>query len=239
MDTKKILNENTTICIMGQKGSGKTYLGAILANLFEGKALILDTVGVYTQNRLIGGSVAYIQVSTMPYDQLKQLLDNAFNSVDKVVIDLSYYIPKELSVIGDFLSNYALFMNKDKNLLFLVDEIGDYCPQSFRNYSDNMERLVRVGRNKGVKPFIMITQRPQKTNKELLALSDIYYIFRIVHNLDREQVKNLLGMSKDEWEAYNKKVTYLKTREVYVYDAVEHTFVRWKTPKMELEHVDR
>ena len=50
------MSEATTICIIGQKGSGKTYASALIANelIMAGKKVfVFDTVGVYSEKKLI------------------------------------------------------------------------------------------------------------------------------------------------------------------------------------------
>ncbi len=199
---------------MGQKGTGKTFAAAILGHCINKKVFYIDTVGVWSKLKLIPGA-AYVKMGKVGENKLWKTFNTCYSKYKAVVLDLSYYIQSELV---DFMNSFCRWALTIGNMAVIVDEVGDYCPQYREVYSVELERLVRIGRNYGVEPIIMITQRPQKVNKEILALSDFYIIFRVMHNLDREKIKDLLGYKAEQWDVLEKEIMKLPSRTAYTFD---------------------
>uniref|UniRef100_A0A6M3IE75 Putative ATPase domain containing protein n=1 Tax=viral metagenome TaxID=1070528 RepID=A0A6M3IE75_9ZZZZ len=223
MEINELLDKNptpqsktTTFCILGQKGTGKTYAMAILAKHLEYPVLFVDTIGAATEKQLLGQQAFYINVNTIDAQKLLNALNAGFSKSSMVVVNLYSLIPREKVYIVDVLSAWA--MGRGKVSVF-VDEVAFICPQnrSSKLYSDEFHRLVMAGRNYGNVPVVFSTQRPQTANKDVLALADKYLFFRLIHNLDRGKVKDLIGQNKEEWEQTEQHIMTLQTREAFLF----------------------
>jgi DNA helicase HerA-like ATPase len=199
---------------MGQKGTGKTFSSVILSACIRKKVFYIDTVGVVSRLRLLKNA-AYVKMAKVSKEELIKVFKQCYKKYNYTILDLSYFVQDELVNFMDTFCEWAL---KTGNMAVVIDEIGDYVPQYREVYSIELERLIRIGRNYNIQPVIMITQRPQKTNKEVLALADYYIIFRVMHNLDREKIKDLIGLKSDEWEKLEREIMKLPARTAYTFD---------------------
>lgn len=227
MELNEIVDENpnpqsrtTTLAILGQKGTGKTRALAIIGNHLKCRVLYIDTIGALVKDRLIPDAV-YLRVSTLDRDKLIRALEGAFKSrtkdnkpVMRVVLDLGNLIPKEKVYCVDIVSSWVMMVG---DMAVLLDEVAFICPQDSRVYSDEFHRLVLAGRNNNVVPVIFTTQRSQTAHKNVLALADKYIIFRLIHNLDRNKVKDLIGLKPDEWEQLEPQLMSLQTKEAFLF----------------------
>lgn len=211
--------DNHTIAYMGQKGSGKTFLMmATLEAIKDKNVIFLDTLGVVDKTK--HKNVIFIDnitPNTQNYKEIIKVFDklNWNTNKVKVVLDLKAFDIPELVIMIDMISLYLL--DRKIATAFMVDEISDYARQGKRKpYCKAFERLVRVGRNYGVTPVIMATQRPQLTEKDILALSDCFVIFRLMYSLDREVVRDLIGQSKNEFTPTDKYLKSAKERSVII-----------------------
>ncbi|HIQ50295.1 MAG TPA: ATP-binding protein [Nanoarchaeota archaeon] len=231
-DKMEILSKHT-ISILGIKGYGKTVASSILTNNINDKVVIvIDTVGAYTRDRLIK-KAEYIRIKRIGNrkEVIKKGLISSLKQIRemKVVFDISRLKRQELVIFIDVLAELLLELGEKGNYFVLViDEIGEYLPQNRIVYSEELERVIRIGRNYNISPVIMITQRPQKVAKDVLALSDTYIIFKTIHQLDREKIKELLGLSKEEFRDIENILKNLKIGESLVITEQLDTFlVRW------------
>lgn len=211
---KEVL-DNTTFCIMGQKGSGKTYGMMYIGNaIYDKPVFYFDTLGAISRS----GVCRCPNVVDVPRKFDVKALNRVFEDCLRrggAIFNLSGLVNKELVQFADLFCQWA--MQRRTPMALLVDEIADYCPQSKEYYSVELERVWRDGRNYGIRPVGMATQRPQKAHKDLLALSDVFILFRLFHNLDRSKVKDLLGLEEEEWENMEKQLMSLPTRHAYVF----------------------
>ena len=98
---------------------------------------------------------------------------------------------QETKYFFELVSEYLL---RYKNLIILIDEAQEVLPQTGReNYSQELERLIRVGRNYNTIIFLA-SQRPQFLNKKVMALSDIFYFGNIQYYLDARICSEILGI---------------------------------------------
>jgi DNA helicase HerA-like ATPase len=107
------------------------------------------------------------------------------------------------------------------NVGIVVDEVGEYVPEgssSRKTYSREMERVIRIGRNYGIKPYILITQRPQQVAKKVLDLAQYTIVFKLIRYRSREKVKQLLGMSDYEFTTVSNMLKELQVGQSLVID---------------------
>jgi len=213
---KSVLNEllnATTITFLGMKGVGKTIGSSILANNINKHTIVVDIAGAYTINRLIDEAKYYL---VDEYDKrlIVKALKEGFDEKNRIVFDVSKMTK---SRIVDFVDLLSEILKIGGDVAVVIDEVGEVIPQSSGKYSEQFESLVRVGRNYGVKPIIMISQRPQKVDKNALALSDYYIIMRLTHNLDLNAVKELFGLSSVEFQPLAQEIKKLNVGECIIY----------------------
>jgi len=193
---KKILEE-PTISFLGNKGRGKTVGAAILVNNMEGDVLIVDTVGAFSMNKLIK-KAKYLEVDVRKFSKKTAMeIFKQFKENRRVVLNVQKLTSKEKIAFSECVCAMAMELG---DLGFVVDEVGEIVSQQGESYSTEYERLVRVGRNYGVRPVVQITQRPQKVDKNVLALTDYYMVMGLSHNLDLEAVRNLIGQDTYEFK---------------------------------------
>ncbi len=220
-----------TITILGNKGSGKTYFSVKLLKKLENKdIIIIDAVNTYLSYVSKQGIQGFKKVVIdTPLIDFKVFFNKWFSiqkHLVKLIFDVSLLDSKDLVIFLDNLSNYLL---TQKDLILIVDEIGDYVPQDRGAYSNGFERLVRIGRNYNIR-VVMTTQRAQKVNKNVLALSDIYYIFKLIHNLDLNTIQKLIGYDNKEFKQYRKIIKNLEVGQ-YVETNGEHFKIYDKNDK--------
>ena len=174
-----------TIGILGQKGTGKTFLTRALINSFKDHCVIYDTIGAFKKEKLNAQNFEVV-----PNDLEKQAIAwgvISSKTSKNVAVDLSRLTRKEIITFTDIALKTAEY--KDKNIF--IDEIADYLPEQ-ASKSEEMERLIRHGRNEG-DTFFFNTQRPAQISKNTLNLVDILIVFRLVWNRDIEVLEELFN----------------------------------------------
>jgi hypothetical protein len=193
---KKVLAE-PTISFLGNKGRGKTVGSAILVNNMESEVLIIDTVGAFSKDRLIKDAI-YIEVDVRKFDKKMFFpIFKKFKDKKRIVLNVQRLTSKELIEFSEIIFGLVLDVG---DIGLVVDEVGEIVSQQKEKYSPEYERLVRIGRNYNIRPVIQITQRPQKVDKNVLALTDFYCVMGLSHNLDLNAVQDLIGYSKEEFQ---------------------------------------
>jgi len=189
-----------TVAILGQKGTGKTMTLKMLAY-----RLLDYNVGIYVLDllnviRIRGFKKIVIKKGEADKgDKLASLLNN--NKRMRVIIGFEGLLQGETAEFMDkFFSVW-----KPKNAIVLIDEIHEFLPESTMgsNYSFEAERAIRHWRNAkeevGNVGFFFSSQRPQFVNKKILALSDAWFLFRVVGDRDRKPIMDTLsGVLTDE-----------------------------------------
>lgn len=217
----------TTVAMLGMKKSGKTYGAAILEIKIKKKTYIFDTVGAFTEKKLVTNALFVKDLKVGNKDSVIMLLNKTYSMPQKTVVLYVFgFSRQDLVELANIFSEWAL---KKGNLAAIFDEVGDYLSQTKEVYADELERLIRWGRNKEVQPIILISQRPQKVNKEALALSDAYVVFRLYHPLDRRKVKDLTG---DETDAFDSKVKSMPVRHSIVFTIDDPTPINYVFPEL-------
>ena len=199
------LINSTTITLLGRKGLGKTVGSAILINNVDKHSVILDITGAYSTGQLIREAL-YLKIDTRIDRSIIVKILEQFENYKRIVIDLSNQTRKELV---EFSELFFKTINQVGDIAVVVDEVGEIVSQQKEYYSPEFERCVRIGRNYGIKPVIMITQRTQKADKNVLALSDYYVVMGLTHNLDLKAVQELVGLDSESFEPLKKSIKNL------------------------------
>jgi hypothetical protein len=205
-----------TAAILAKKGSGKTYLGMVLAEeLMMSPGLgvpvvIVDPTGVwYGLRSMADGSPSSFPILTLggEYGDLplshKQGKQAALLVQDirphPVILDLSLMVPVEQhEFVADFV--LKLFMLSVRSPLHLIiDEADEFAPQSLqgsrhqRRSLEEIDRFVRRGRKKGL-GTTLISQRPAVVNKNVLSQIDSLFLLNMVSPGDLAAVDDWLKL---------------------------------------------
>ena len=177
------IKKTSTVGILGQKGTGKSYLTRQIAESLPKDGIVFDTIGILKPK---GYQIYEVDIK----DAAKQaiLFSNiTMRTHHNIGIDLSRLTKDEIVTF----TNYYLTYTKMKNKYIIIDEMADYAPQIGES-SKELERLVRHGRNFG-NTFIFNTQRPAYLTKNVLNLIDVVVFFRLVWKRDIDVVKDILN----------------------------------------------
>ena len=177
------IEKTKTIGILGQKGTGKTYLTRQIAEAIPKDVILFDTIGVVKAK----GCKMYEVDIQQPEKQAVLFSQITLKTHHNIGVDLSRLTKDE---IVEF-TNLYLSITEMKNKYIIIDEMADYAPQIGES-SKELERLVRHGRNFG-NTFIFNTQRPAYLTKNVLNLIDVVVFFRLVWKRDIDVVKDILN----------------------------------------------
>jgi hypothetical protein len=205
----------TTGIILAKKHSGKTYLGMVLAeemlscSTMKVPLVILDPMGVW------GGLCSMEDGSPSPYHILRfggvyanlpitskdgAKVAEVVNAIrpHAVQVDMSLLAPVEQhEFVADFSSH--LYATSPKSPLHVfIDEADEFAPERLSAASshqkrslENLDRLVRRGRGKGIGTTI-ITQRPAVINKNIRSQFECMWLLNMVDPRDLLAVEELL-----------------------------------------------
>jgi nucleoside-triphosphatase THEP1 len=177
------IEKTKTIGILGQKGTGKTYLTRQIAEAIPKDIVLFDTIGVVKAK----GCQIYEVDIQQPEKQAVLFSQITLKTHHNIGVDLSRLTKDEIVTF----TNLYLSITEMKNKYIIIDEMADYTPQIGES-SKELERLVRHGRNFG-NTFIFNTQRPAYLTKNVLNLIDVVVFFRLVWKRDIDVVKDILN----------------------------------------------
>ena len=201
-----------TTCILGAKNSGKSVFLANLLNQSKEKCILIDVLGVYNPRNDHKTAIIPNSYYCTDVDNYISNFDK-FPSNAKIVIDVSGYIDDELIEVMDKLCNHL--MEHKTRCGFMSDEIADIMPQDSKT-SKGFHRLVKNGRNFGIKPVVIATQRPQSVNKKVFDLCDTFYVSSQKAPRTVEYILEILDASGDH--EMRSRITRLKQREFLRFD---------------------
>ena len=177
------IEKTKTVGILGQKGTGKTYLTRQIAEAIPKNVVLFDTIGVVKPK----GTRVY-EVDIKDPDRQAILFSMiTMRTSRNIGIDLSRLTKDEIV----YFTETYLKITSMKDKYIIIDEMADYTPQIGQS-SKELERLVRHGRNFG-NTFIFNTQRPAYLTKNVLNLIDVVVFFRLVWERDIVVVKDVLN----------------------------------------------
>jgi hypothetical protein len=178
--TNSIFSDSATSVVIAGKGGGKTGLLASEANKMPAFVFV-DTIGVLNPQNENRSAVIPDSNYFRSGDKgsgvdsfISWFGDPAAQKHDRHIIDISEAEDKKAEV--EKLSGFLLQLaKKGRGYPFILDEISLIAPQSTRAGSV-FKNLVIIGRNYGIKPVVMATQRAQNTDKEVVELADENYL---------------------------------------------------------------
>ena len=212
LDAQELVTGRT--CVIGQSGSGKSYLIAVICEQLLQKNIpfcIVDTEGEYFslkekfQILWVGGEEADINIEIDFYDLITQSISNNV----PLILDVSDSMDQR-KVVSDFAGKLYEIENLVKQpYLLIVEEADKFVPQS-KDSLKVIEEISKRGRKRGLGLFVT-TQRPSLINKNVLSQCANQFIGKVTTENDLKAV-DLFFANRKELELLPK----LNTGEFFV-----------------------
>lgn len=206
------IQKDITTCILGAKGSGKSVLLASMLHHYEGRAVLFDLLGVFNPKNSYKTAVVPHSYYCMDVDGFLSNSDK-FPAKAKIIISMENYIGEELIEAVDSVCKFL--MEHRIKIAVLSDEIADIMPNNARG-SNEFHRMVKNGRNYGIRPVIFATQRPQSVSKSVFDLCDKFYISSQKAPRTIDYIIDIVDAVGDE--NIKQRITALQQREFLIYD---------------------
>lgn len=194
--------------VYGARGSGKTSLGAVLAEevtAAKQRFCAIDLKGDwYGLKSTADGTGEGIPVVVFGGDHADVPLEDGAGAFigetvagldQSCILDLEQFSKgKQVRLLAAFFE--ALYDRNREPLLLLLDEAQRYAPQKpidpdAARCLGATEDLVKLGRKHGIGP-VLFTQRGSGLNKEVSELCDLMVAFRTPGPLDQDRIKDWL-----------------------------------------------
>lgn len=202
-----------TCAILAKKGSGKTYLGMVLAEEFmscsalQVPVVVIDPTGVWPgllatpEGRpssfsmlVLGGVHADLAIMRKQGAQAAEIVHELWPK--SVLLDLSLMEPAEQhEFVADF-GQRLFLLNVRAPLHLIIDEADEFAPQVLDSSSRHqkrslgtIDRIVRRGRTKGF-GVTLITQRSAVISKNVLSQIDSLFLLNMAAPPDLEAVND-------------------------------------------------
>ena len=212
-----------TCAILAKKGSGKTYLGMVLAEEFmscsnlQVPVVVIDPTGVWlgllatSEGRpssfsmlALGGVHADLAITRKQGAQAAEIVHELWPK--SVLLDLSLMEPAEQhEFVADF-GQRLFLLNVRAPLHLIIDEADEFAPQVLDSSSRHqkrslgtIDRIVRRGRTKGF-GVTLITQRSAVIAKNVLSQIDSLFLLNMAAPPDLEAVSDWMryGIRADQ-----------------------------------------
>ncbi len=184
-------------CVLGQSGSGKSYLiGVIIEELcrLHLPFAVVDTEGEYVNIKekfkaiWIGESANADMHFQKDYSMLKYAIEGSV----PVILDVSEAYSKEDEVYAFARALYTIEEKIKKPFLLIIEEADKFVPQQAQSKIFNpIEEISVRGRKRGI-GLLIATQRPARVSKNVLSQCSYGFIGKLAIRNDLYAVKTLL-----------------------------------------------
>ncbi len=185
-------------CIIGQSGSGKSFLMGLVAEQLLSLGLpfcIVDTEGEYvslkngSQNVLVvGGEKGDLPDSV----DFERLFSTSIRDSVPIVFDVSDTLDRTNVVYGALNALYAVEEKARRPYLVLIEEADKFAPQVVRQKINIIEELSVRGRKRGI-GLIVATQRPSNISKNVLSQCSYGFIGKLTIENDLSAISQLFS----------------------------------------------
>lgn len=185
-------------CIIGQSGSGKSFLMSLIAEKLIGAGLafcIVDTEGEYLSFKdrfkniiIIGGSRADVGFDV----NFKELFLNSIKSAVPIILDVSDSIDKSADVYGALETLYKVEEQQRCPYLVMVEEADKFAPQIVHQKINIIEEISVRGRKRGI-GLLVATQRPSNISKNVLSQCSYGFIGKLTIDNDLNAISQLFS----------------------------------------------
>ncbi len=205
IDAQELVTGRT--CVIGQSGSGKSYLIAVLCEKLLEKNIafcIVDTEGEFFSLKQkfeilwAGGKDADIDIENV---DLGDLIRKSVQENIPLILDLSD-VMEERRVVADFAGKlYEIGTELRQPYLLIVEEADKFSPQS-KDSIKEIEEISKRGRKRGI-GLMIATQRPSLVNKNVLSQCGNRFIGKLATENDLKAV-DLFFSDRKELESLPK-----------------------------------
>ncbi len=233
IDAQELVTGRT--CVIGQSGSGKSYLIAVLCEqLLQNNIAfcIVDTEGEYFslkekfQLLWVGGNEADVNIESVDF---YDLVSKSIQHNVPVILDVSDVLDHR-KVVSDFASKLYEIENQVKQpYLFIVEEADRFVPQS-KDSLKEIEEISKRGRKRGL-GLLVASQRPALVNKNVLSQCGNQLIGKLTTENDLKAV-DLFFADRKELELLPK----LSTGEFFVMGNVSREKAKIKIVQRITQH---
>ncbi len=199
IDAQKLLTGRC--CVIGQSGSGKSFLiGVIAEELSKSRLpfLIIDTEGEYVNlGKAYGlivvgsGSEANIGLDT----DYALLFRQSIQAKKPVVMDVSDAVDPQQAVYGAVRALYEVEEELRSPYLVIIEEADKFVPQVVKSRINIIEEVSVRGRKRGI-GLLVATQRPANISKNVLAQCSYGFIGKLTIENDFDSISILLENRK-------------------------------------------
>ncbi|RZN36687.1 MAG: ATP-binding protein [Methanophagales archaeon ANME-1-THS] len=203
--------ENRLCGIIGQRGTGKSYLTKILAETKGIRVIAFDTLGILK----IRNAKPYSVIKNADILQQGIAAGGLMRAIQKQSISFNL---SELSTgeIIQFTDSALRIADFPPTKWFFFDEIAEYVPESSKQ-SQELLRLIRLGRNRQITVTVN-TQRPAFVSKKVWELVDVLIIHRLVWKNDLDLLREVLSRSIEDYEEIVSQIPRLRDQERILLD---------------------
>lgn len=232
IDAQELVTGRT--CVIGQSGSGKSYLIAVLCEqLLQNNIAfcIVDTEGEYFslkekfQMLWVGGEEADVNIEIDFYDLITQSIRNNV----PLILDVSDVLDQRKVVSGFAGKLYEIENEVRQPYLLIVEEADKFVPQS-KDSLKELEEISKRGRKRGL-GMLVATQRPSLVNKNVLSQCGNQFIGKLTTENDLKAV-DLFFADRKELELLPK----LNTGEFFVMGNTVKEKTRMQTIRRITQH---
>ncbi|MEM0201075.1 MAG: DUF87 domain-containing protein, partial [Candidatus Micrarchaeaceae archaeon] len=202
------ISENVTIplqsimtgrgCIIGQSGSGKSFLMGIVAEGIGTKRLpfcVIDTEGEYSSLKssipyvlIVGGENADLPIEIDLQDLFRKSILNSI----PIVLDVSDVVKKQDYVYKALNTLYKIEEELRKPFLVMIEEADKFAPQVVHQNINIIEELSVRGRKRGI-GLLIATQRPSNISKNVLSQCSYGFIGKLTIENDLNAISQLFS----------------------------------------------
>ena len=189
-------------CIIGQSGSGKSYLVGVIAEelcRLNLPFIIIDTEGEYRAlkskfNVIIAGigKDTDVDMSVIGYSEL--FLTSIDNNAP-VVLDVSDIKNDQDAVNKAMAELYAVEERRRTPYLVVMEEADRYVPQVAHTSKNWVEEISLRGRKRGI-GLLLAMQRPANVSKTVLSQCSYGFIGKLTTENDLKAIRPLFGDRK-------------------------------------------
>jgi len=182
-------------CVIGQSGSGKSFLAGVVAEELckaELPFCVIDTEGEYSSLKgmfnviVVGGEHQDLGLDS----DFSRVFGASIQSQLPVVLDLSDVVEREEIAYKALEALYRLEDKLRKPYLVMIEEADRLAPQVVHAKANIIEEISVRGRKRGIGLFIT-TQRPANISKNVLAQCSYGFIGKLTIENDINAIKIL------------------------------------------------
>ncbi len=199
MDAQKLLTGRC--CVIGQSGSGKSFLIGVIAEELSKSHLpflIVDTEGEYVN---LGKAYGLIVVGSGPEANIGLdtdyglLFRQSIQAKKPVVMDVSDAVDPQHAVYEAVKALYDVEDELRSPYLVIIEEADKFVPQIVKSRINIIEEVSVRGRKRGI-GLLVATQRPANISKNVLAQCSYGFIGKLTIENDFDSISILLENRK-------------------------------------------